>query len=278
MAIVYLVRGSVNMAGAGWEGGTGFAAAATLIVDWGTQHINQNMDQSAAAAGTYLRFERGFKGTVGTPDNPLMCRMSDGAAARKASDTTDGYVYWSSEGELNLKAAAATGIDNFIGDAGHVNLLGNTFAYLDISGACSLNVNSSTTVTEAWLSGGTSFWDEQASGTTPTLIEIWGGVHTFKRPAYAAAPSIIRIHGGKFIYDTNDTNASDQIDLHGGIFEHVSGNITAMNQYGGFHDYRRMRRASTIATLYRRPDTKVDGIRTLGLLTITNDRTYAFPR
>lgn len=273
----YHNAGATSMAAGSWTGDNFGTANYALVVPGGVngQNIFDDMAQGTTA-GRSLRIARPFSGKIGQKDSPLVLKLTDGSAAQKRSDNTEAFLlYEAALGEMH--ASADTGIDNlFVNGNGLFNVVGGPWGWMHLNSG-GLLTQAAAQFNYLQVTGGNgSIKAYSGGGALPTTIDIWDGTITLERYMLAVTGAI-NVYGGKLILNVPPGTAVPIINLHGGRFEHISGDVTAFTHNNGVHDYSSMNKLSTIATCVRRPLARAVGVRSSNMLTITNDYTSQFP-
>jgi len=240
MAVAYLNDGATSLAAANWTDATGFANAATLIIDKGSATSFTNVDQSALGTGIdYLYIRRGFSGA-----------LQDAAGAPLKVDADGGsvnaIVYGAGGGLARIQAGGGstliTNIEN--SGAGALYLVGGTFTNAFLASGTT-DINGSSVVTNLYVTGGTNTVAYNA--TALTIFEQTAGVTTLKRGVATG-----RMNGGTLILDFDDagtgtgTFGSTAFEWNGGTIILKNGNISNFTWRGGSLDLSMLRRDVTI--------------------------------
>lgn len=236
MAYAYLTTGATDITGASWSDATGFANSATLGIETGSQTIVSSLNQSALGTGlNYLLVGPGFSGNIGSP--------AAGSLVVDVDAGSDPHVtYAASGGNFYLTAGGGNTLITRVecNSAGNLYLTGGTFTNLDVvRGTC--NVNASTVVTNAYLVGGNSTIEYNA--TALTTLTVSGGSHTLKRTA-----NTVIMNGGDLRVDIDSGSlGATLLTMNGGRVTLVSGNIPVAVFIGGTLDVSKLKRPATIA-------------------------------
>jgi len=230
MALAYLTEGSTTLAAAAWSDATGFASGATLVIDsLGSQNIVTAVDQSAVVAIAYLSVSANFSGNIGSAASPLKFEATTGFY----NDASGGVIYWASAG-ADADPDATTLLSHT--GAGTTNCVGGTVTQVQQSMGF-VNAGQSTIVTTVRQSGGSSFYDYNA--TAITNLYLMGGTCYVKRGV-----TNYYIYGGRFIYEVIANVTTGFIGPNGNV-DHRGGDIATLEVGGSFTVYN-LRRAATI--------------------------------
>lgn len=238
MAIAYLTTGATDFAAGSWSDSTGFATNATLVIESGSQTITSSLDQSAVSGGiTYLEVRPTFSGSIGSASaGSLKVDVDSGTDPHVTYGATGGTFYLNAGGG----SAAVTRLE--VNGTGSMYLTGGTFTNTDLVRG-NLNVNESAVLTNAYLMGGNSTIEYNATGLT--ILDITGGYHTIKRSA-----ATVNISGNAtVIFDAVGGSLGSTLLTMGPGSRLIlkQGNLPVWKWLGGTLDVSQCKRPSTIA-------------------------------
>lgn len=265
MAIAYLNEGATSFAAGNWSDGVGFGADAsathaTLVVQTpGNQVITASLDHSLLTDGVEsFDVYAPFAGFIGSGAESAKFD-ADGTAYSEANRTSR-VRYWAAGGSMYYNAGGGSTLCHIceVGGAGKMFLTGGIFTYVVLDGGAALNVNQSTTFTDAGrmsLNGGTSFIDTHASDLIGMIL-AGGGTHTIKRGGVAAT-GILRVSGTANVTLDAGAGAWPLISVDGGSLTWISAAApsttstagaaeAAVEFRAGLVDFSRMTRAVSI--------------------------------
>lgn len=237
MAYAFLTTGSTTFAAGSWSDATGFANSGTLAIESGSQTIVSALDQSALGTGlNYFNVGPLFSGDIGSPSAGSLKVDID-------AGTDPHFTYAASGGHCYLTAGGGNTLITRVecnSNGGTLHLTGGIFTNLDVvRGTCT--VNESTVVTNAYLVGGTTTIEYNA--TALTILNIGGGTHTLKRTA-----NTVILSGGTLYVDIDSGSLGATIvTVTGGVLVLKSGAIPVAVFIGGRIDLSQIRKPSVIA-------------------------------
>lgn len=229
MAIAYLNEGATSDAAANWSDTTGYANAATLVINSNTsQVISGGLDHSALGTGiASLDIRWPFGGSYGSEAAGPVIFDADGGSPNTVN-------YDARAGKFFVKAGGgSTLITNFNHTSpGAVYAQGGIFTTFGQQRG-TFNANGATTLTTFGMMGGTALLDTLSSGSASTLIEMLrgpdqgGGTLRLKRDT-----TTLNIEAGN-VTKEDGTGTTTTVNLRGGYLEWWVGTITTLNYYGG---------------------------------------------
>lgn len=252
MAEEYISEG-VNTYAAGSWSGSGFADGATLVHDKPTAAIVNSVDWSGLTTGIeYLKVLAAQFNNIGSANGPLKCDVDASSDAHLHYFASGGHMYYDADGGSSVCNNMS------VGGGGHMHVLGGTVTNL-VQDAGALTVNESAVVTNAYLHGGNSTFEYNATG--PTIIYITAGRHVIRRPF-----TELIIAGGEVVIDVT-TGSAALVKVYGGRVTHVAGAVPSVHGLNGVWDSSRLARPAVIgATAYVKGAMQVVGN---ALLTVT---------
>jgi len=240
MADAFLNNGATSLAGANWSDATGFADAATLIVDRGSATSFSDIDYSALANGidTFTVLPGFTGGLQGADGSPLKFDCD--------YNTTKRFSYGAGGGVARYLAGGGSGVCTNIENVGNgdLYLMGGTFTNAALTSG-STSVNGSSVVTNLRVTGGNNVVAYNA--TALTIFEHLAGYTVLKRGVATGV-----MNGGVLEVDFDDggtttgTFGSTSFQWNGGKIILKNGNISNFVWRGGSLDVRALRRAATI--------------------------------
>lgn len=246
MAIAYLNEGATSDAAANWSDATGFANAATLVINTDTaQTISGGLDHSALGTGiASLDIRWPFRGSYGSEAAGPMITDCDGGSPNTIN-------YDARAGKFFIKAGGgSTLITNFNHTSpGAVFAQGGIFTTFGQQRG-SLVANGATTLTTFGITGGNALLDTLSTGAASTLIEMLrasgggdgGAVLRLKRDT-----TTLTIDVGSCTKE-GGTGTTTTVNLRGGYLEWWVGTITTLNYYGGELNLANVSRDVTVTT------------------------------
>jgi len=240
MAIAYLNEGATSLAAANWSDATGFGAAATLVINGGTQVISGGLSQTASSIESLDIY--GFGGIIGGATGALECDV-DGTS-ESATSAVSRLRFWS-PGTMFFKANGGNTLAHFIQlRDGNMYLTGGICKNVHMDSGY-LKVSDSVTATSGvWeIAGGTADLDYHASNNIPQ-INCHGGSHNFKKQITA-----LYMYGGSATVDCQGL-AITTLELYGGASVRLvsCGGITNFRGKGGTLDCTDARRAISVGS------------------------------
>lgn len=240
MADAFLNNGAVSLAAANWSDATGFADAATLIVDRGSATSFSDIDYSALTNGidTFTVLPGFTGGLQGADGSPLKFDCD--------YNTTKRFSYGAGGGVARYLAGGGSGVCTNIENVGNgdLYLMGGTFTNAALTSG-STSVNGSSVVTNLRVAGGSNVVAYNA--TALTVFEQTGGYTVLKRGVATGV-----MNGGVLEVDFDDggtttgTFGSTSFQWNGGKIILKNGHISNFVWRGGSLDVRALRRAATI--------------------------------
>lgn len=242
MAIAYLNDGATSLAAANWSDAAGFGAAATLVINSGTQSIQSGLDQSASSI-EYLDILEGFSGTIGGAAGALKCD-ADGTA-ESAATIKSRIRYWASGGALYFDAAGGTALAHYvqIKTGGRYYGVGGLQKNVHLEQGEAFFAAGVTATGGVWhFDGGSGTIDYHATNVIPSLF-VMGGAHSLKRNA-----TTLYVGGGTVTIDCQALSITT-VNQYGGRVNLINcGDFTTYNGFGGVLDASRLGRAVSLGT------------------------------
>lgn len=220
MATAYLNEGATSLADANWSDSTGFSATAPdLVIESGTQNITGGLDQSGLTEGVNsLKIRPAFAGRIeGVGGEALQVDCDNGTSPQ---DPPTIFMQGGSGSFLRYQASGNSNVcDRFVmNSSGQVDITGGTITRMDLING-GVVIGSSAVVTNAFLQGGSSTVEHNATGFTSCIIS--SGTHTIRR-------------GGTFVVGGDANVTFDSEDVSGTItVDVVSQNATVSIASGG---------------------------------------------
>lgn len=233
--------GATSLSAGTWSG-SGFAVPGDdLVIGKGSQHIVNDLDQSAQSQIGTLVWGQMFTGSVGTASSPLKF----GASGTCKNASPQGNIWVTPEANNN----SVIGVWEQIG-AGQVHFVGtggSVTTYRQARGVSEFGANIDVPTIEQF--GGRSRFD--ASVQTHDTIRLRGGSMITERNLTSAGT--ILIAGGSFMQVNPAATMANStvVDVYGGTFMWSGGFGTAnqINWYGGSIDFGAIAYADTLAEL-----------------------------
>lgn len=236
MAIAYLNEGATSDAAANWTDATGFAAAATLVINTNTaQTISGGLDHSANSIAS-LDIRWPFKGSYGSEAaGPVIFDADGGSPNTVTYDARAGKFFVKAGGNNTL-------ITNFFHTSpGYVSVQGGIFTNYG-QHAGTMTANGATTLTNYGLYGGSAVLDALSTGSAYTLIDAWAGGLDLARDG-----TTLNIDGANVV-KSDGTGTTTTVNLRRGYLEWRIGTITTLNYYGGDFNPANATRDVTVTT------------------------------
>jgi len=264
MALEYLLDGVSSLAAGNWKladgsGGSGLANGSVNVINKGSAKITSDLDWSALTGIESLDILSTFLGDIGS---------AAGSLKLDADASSDARVSFAGPGNLYLGAKGNSNVITYfyMTAAGRAYLTEGTFTNVRFGGG-TLTVNESTTVTNAYLAGGSSTVSYKSNDIEVLIID--GGVHTIRRRV-EGDPGDFRIDSGTCNYDVTTAEAGfGEVRIGSdGMMNLISCGASVTDAYvNGTLDASRLKVPVTITNVYYGPNARViEGTQ----LTITN--------
>ncbi len=242
MAIAYLNTGATSLAAANWSDSTGFANAATLVIDGtrvGNQNITAGLDQSALGTGIESLDVYNYGGTIGGASGSLRC---DADGTSEASATVVSRVRWWSPGTLYYSATGGSSLAHYFQQSGGTcYITGGTIKNLHIDKGVIACVDSVVGSGVWHLQGGQGSFDYHASNAIATAYVAGGSWLFQKKPT-----TLYVLSGASVTLDCQGLTPTN-IYMMGGSLRLLScGGVTNFYGWSGQLDLSGSQRAFTI--------------------------------
>lgn len=265
MAIAFLNEGATSDAAANWSDATGYAAAATLVINSDTaQTISGGLDNSANSIAS-LDIRWPFRGSYGSETaGPVIFDCDGGSPNTVNYDARAGKFFVKAGGNNTL-------ITTFNHTSpGAVYAMGGIFTTFGQQRG-TFNANGATTLTEYGIWGGSATLDTLSTGSASTTINAWAGNLVCKRNM-----TTLNVWNASVVKSDN-TSGATTVNMYGGYLEWWLGTITTFNYYGGELNLANITRDTTITTLNVYPGASPAAVRSIAAtVTITNPIVYKY--